>query len=163
MRNAEDIHEAVLYDNNMCLRCHGNFRRFMLLTDRSEINVIESHDWLPNQEAHFESVRCIECHTAVNDTILIAHMVLPKTEAVQNCEECHSRDSRLMHTLYKFQSKENRQAGFINGVILNDSFVIGANRHPLLNQLSLVIFSLTLVVIGIHIFFRIRSKKEVQS
>ncbi len=104
MRNAEDIEEAVLYDNNMCLSCHADFDRFMLLTDREEINVVESHGWLPNQVAHFRSVRCIECHTEINDSILIAHKILPKSEAVENCIECHSRDSRLMHTLYKFQS-----------------------------------------------------------
>ena len=78
----------------MCLSCHADFDRFMLLTDREEINVVESHDWLPNQVAHFRSVRCIECHTEINDSILIAHKILPKTEAVENCTECHSRDSQ---------------------------------------------------------------------
>ena len=28
MRNAEDLEEAILFDNNMCLRCHANFDRF---------------------------------------------------------------------------------------------------------------------------------------
>jgi len=70
MRNAEDMEEAVLFDNNMCLSCHADFDRFMLLTNRDEINVVDSHDWLPNQVAHFRSVRCIECHTEINDSIL---------------------------------------------------------------------------------------------
>lgn len=160
MRNADDLAEAILYDNNMCLDCHANFQHFMVLTDRAEINVIDSHDWLPNQAAHFAHVRCIECHTEINDSILVAHNILPKTEAVQRCTECHSRDSRLMHTLYKFQSKEERQAGFVNGVIVNDAFVIGANQNPFLNKLSFLILGLTLLGMAYHIFMRVRNQKS---
>lgn len=159
MRNADDLEEAILYDNNMCLKCHANFLRFTLLTDRDEINILDTHEWLPNQAAHFRSVRCIECHTEINDSILIAHKILPKTEAVQRCTECHSSDSRLMHTLYKFQSREERKGGFINGVIINTTFVIGANQIPALNILSFVILGLTLLGIGFHTFLRIRKQK----
>jgi NAD-dependent SIR2 family protein deacetylase len=156
MRNADDIKEAIVYDNNMCLKCHANFDRFTLLTDRKEINILETHSWLPNQTAHFRSVRCIECHTEINDSILIAHKILPKSEAVQRCTECHSSDSHLMHSLYKFRSLENRQSGFMNGVITNNSYVIGANQVPLLDKLSFLIFGGTILVIGVHVFFRIR-------
>jgi len=157
MRNADDLEEAVLYDNNMCLRCHSNFNRFMLLSDRNEINILETHEWLPNQEDHFRNIRCIECHTEINDSILIAHKILPKEQAVENCTECHSRDSRLLHTLYKFQSQKERDAGLINGVILNNSFVIGANQNVFLNWLSFIFFGLLLVAISIHIILRIKS------
>ena len=160
MRNAEDIEEAVLYDNNMCLSCHADFDRFMLLTERNEINVVESHSWLPNQVAHFRSVRCIECHTEINDSILIAHKILPKTKAVQNCAECHSRDSRLMHTLYKFQVKQGRKAGFANGIIINNAYVIGANQNVVLNRLSVLVFVLTFLVILFHTILRIIKLKN---
>jgi len=160
MRNADDLAEAILYDNNMCLRCHANFDRFTLLTDREEIVVVDSHDWLPNQTAHFQSVRCIECHTEINDSILIAHKILPITEAVQNCEECHSKDSRLMHTLYKFQSLEERKGGFINAIMINNSYVIGANQNILLNRLSFIVFGLTFLVIVFHIYLRIKKQKN---
>lgn len=160
MRNAEDLAEAILYDNNMCLRCHANFDRFTLLTDREEIVVVDSHDWLPNQTAHFQTVRCIECHTEINDSILIAHKILPKTQAVQNCKECHSRDSRLMHTLYKFQSLEERKGGFINAIMISNSYVIGANQNVLLNRLSFLVFGLTLLVIVFHIYLRIKKQKN---
>jgi hypothetical protein len=160
MRNADDIEQAVLYDNNMCLSCHADFNRFMLLTERKEINVVESHGWLPNQVAHFRSVRCIECHAAINDSILIAHKILPKTKAVQNCTECHSRDSRLMHTLYKFQVKEERKAGFANGIIINNAYVIGANQNVVLNRLSVLVFVLTFLVILFHTVMRILKHKE---
>ncbi|MEZ5069741.1 MAG: cytochrome c3 family protein [Bacteroidales bacterium] len=159
-RNSEDIAEAVVYDNNMCLGCHADYGNFMVLSDRDEINLIESHDWLPSQAAHFGSVRCIECHTEINDSVLIAHKILPKTQAVNDCAECHSRDSRLMHTLYKFQSKEERKAGLVNGVILNNTFVIGANQNPFLNTLSIIILLGTLGAIALHVLLRIRTKKS---
>ncbi|MCK5134398.1 MAG: cytochrome c3 family protein [Bacteroidales bacterium] len=155
MRGTENIKEAIQLNNSVCLDCHGNFDNFMLFTDKEEINVVESHNWLPNQVAHIRSVRCIECHTEVNDSILIAHKILPKTEAVKRCTECHSRDSRLMHSLYKFQSKENRRGGFMNGVIINDTYVIGANQNIFLNRLSIAIFALAFLVIVFHTILRI--------
>ncbi len=160
MRNAEDLEEAILYDNNMCLRCHADFDRFTLLTDREEIVVVESHDWLPNQAAHFKKVRCIECHTEINDSILVAHKILPKDMAVKNCTECHSRDSRLMHTLYKFQSLEERKGGFVNSIMINNTYVIGANQNIWLNRLSLLVFGLTLLVIVFHSYLRIKNQKK---
>ena len=160
MRNADDLREAILYDNNMCLKCHADFDRFSLLTDREEVVVVESHDWLPNQAAHFRTVRCIECHTAINDTILIAHKILPKAEAVKNCTECHSSNSRLMHTLYKFQSLEDRKGGFMNGSIINNSYVIGANQNTWLNRLSFLVFGMTLLVIAFHTYLRIKKQKK---
>jgi len=160
MRNAEDLKEAILYDNNICLRCHADFDRFTLLTEREEVVVVESHDWLPNQAAHFRSVRCIECHTEVNDSILIAHKILPKANAVKNCTECHSRDSRLMHTLYKFETEEARKGGFANSIMINNSYVIGANQNVWLNRLSFLVFGMTLLVILFHSYLRIKKHKK---
>ncbi|KPL25976.1 MAG: hypothetical protein AMS23_03780, partial [Bacteroides sp. SM1_62] len=112
-----------------------------------------------NQALHFQSVRCIECHTQISDSILVAHLVLPKEEAVQNCSECHSSDSRLMATLYKFQSIEARnQYGFFNAVVMNEAYVIGANRNYFLNLVSLVIFGLVCVGLVVHIVARIVNK-----
>jgi len=160
MRNAEDLEEAILFDNNICLKCHADFDRFTLLTEREEIVVVESHDWLPNQAAHFKNVRCIECHTEINDSILIAHKILPKAEAVQRCTECHSKDSRLMHTLYKFESLEQRKGGFMNGIMINNSYVIGANQNVWLNRLSFLVFGMTLLVIVFHSYLRIKKHKK---
>lgn len=160
MRNADDLEEAILYDNNMCLRCHADYSQFSMLSDREEIILVESHDWLPNQATHFANMRCIECHTEINDSILIAHKIMPKSDAVKNCTECHSKDSRLMHTLYKFESLEQRKGGFVNGIIINNSYVIGANQNVWLNRLSLLVFGMTLLVIGFHTFLRIKKQKK---
>jgi NAD-dependent SIR2 family protein deacetylase len=105
-------------------------------------------------------VRCIECHTQINNNIPVSHLIEPKDQAVKLCNECHSKNSILMATLYKFESKEQRRGGFFNGIILNASYVIGANRNEYLNLISLVIFVVVIVVIVIHIIFRIRNKRN---
>lgn len=155
MRGTENIKDAIQFNNNMCLECHMDYNNFNVFSEREEINLVESHDWLPNQVAHLRSIRCIECHTEINDSILVAHKILPKSEAVQNCTECHSSDSRLMHSLYKFQVQKGRRGGFMNGVILNDTFVIGANSSPFLEWVSILFFIFTLFGIAIHVVFRI--------
>jgi predicted CXXCH cytochrome family protein len=156
VRNNNNLKETIAYDNAICLSCHSDYNRFQLLTDREEINLIKKHDWLPNQAAHIANVRCIECHTKINNDIPVAHQIRPKSEAVKRCNECHSQNSILMASLYKFESRAQRRDGFFNGIILNESYVIGANRNEYLNLLSLVIFFGVLGVITVHIIFRIR-------
>ena len=158
VRTSTNIRATILTDNNICLTCHANYSNFQLLSDLDEVDVVESHEWLPNQVAHFGGVRCIECHTAINDSILVAHTILPKEQAVRKCTECHSSDSRLMATLYKFESRERRKDGFINGVIVNNSYVIGATRNYFLNVASVLIFGGLILVLLVHIFFRIKMR-----
>ncbi|HLN54419.1 MAG TPA: hypothetical protein VK207_00425 [Bacteroidales bacterium] len=160
VRNDGNLRQTIAYDNSICLDCHSDFNRYQLLTEKEEINIIQKHEWLPNQALHFSSVRCIECHTQVNDTLLVSHNIRPKAEAVKRCNECHSQNSLLMASLYKFKSKEQRQDGFFNGIILNESYVIGANRNEYLNILSLAIFALVLAIIALHIFLRLRKGKK---
>ena len=160
IRNTDNLKETISYDNAICLNCHTDFNHFQLLTDREEINIIQKHDWLPNQAVHLANVRCIECHTKINNNIPVAHLIRPKEEAVKLCNECHSKNSILMASLYKFESKAQRRDGFFNGIILNESYVIGANRNEYLNLLSLIIFIGVIGIIGIHILFRMRKKDE---
>jgi hypothetical protein len=160
IRNTENLTKTIAYDNSICLNCHSDFDRFQLLSDKKEINIIKKHEWLPNQAAHFQSVRCIECHSKANDSILVNHLLMPKDSAVRKCNECHSQNSILMASLYKFKSKERRKDGFFNGVILNESYVIGANRNEYLNSFSLLILIGVIGVIGVHVFFRIIKVKH---
>jgi predicted CXXCH cytochrome family protein len=161
VRNSNNLKETIAYDNAICLNCHSDFSRFQLLTDRAEIDIIKKHDWLPNQASHFANVRCIECHTKINSNIPVAHQIRPKEEAVRLCNECHSKNSILMASLYKFESKEQRRDGFFNGIILNASYVIGANRNEYLNIISLIVFFVVIIVIIVHIVFRIRRKTKI--
>ena len=61
-RTNENIKETIIYDNTICLDCHSDYRRFQLLTDKKNPNLLQKHEWFPNQELHFKSVRCVECH-----------------------------------------------------------------------------------------------------
>jgi predicted CXXCH cytochrome family protein len=158
VRNNLNLKETILYDNNICLNCHANYNRFQLLSEREEVNILAKHDWLPNQSTHFKSVRCIECHSEVNNDVPVSHLINPKEKAVRKCNECHSQNSLLMSSLYKFQLKEQRKDGFFNGIILNESYVIGANRNQYLNIFSLIIFGIVILIIGGHIFFRLIRK-----
>lgn len=160
-REDDNIRNVVAYDNSICLSCHSDYDRFQLLTDREEINIIDKHDWLPRQELHFKSIRCIECHAAGQDTILVAHHIKPSEEAVNSCVECHSENSILLASLYKYQVKQQRnEYGFLNAPLVEDYYVIGATRNYYLNVASAVIFGIILLIIIIHATRRKKSKKE---
>lgn len=161
VRDSKNMLESVAYDNAMCLGCHSNKDKFGLLSDKGLYDVMDRHEFLPNHTAHFRNVRCIECHTKVNDSLLVAHRILPKDKAVKLCVECHSTNSLLMASLYRYQAKERRnQLGFINAAILNQSYVIGANRNLFLNIISLVIFGFVVAGIVIHSTLRkVKHKK----
>jgi predicted CXXCH cytochrome family protein len=160
VRNNTNLKETIAYDNAICLNCHSDYSHFQLLSNKAEIDIIQKHEWLPNQASHFANVRCIECHTRINNNIPVAHQIRPKGEAVRLCNECHSKNSILMASLYKFESKEQRRDGFFNGIILNASYVIGANRNEYLNFISLIIFFVVIIVIVIHVVFRVRKKTK---
>ncbi len=156
-RPSENIKHTISYDNAICLNCHADSLNYQLLTDKENPNLITKHDWLPNQKLHFISVRCIECHTkkSTKDSTLVAHEILPKQQAVKKCQECHSTNSILLATLYRYEVKEIRSTrGFIKGSIVNDKYVIGANRNYYLNVLSIIIVISVVIGILVHAFLR---------
>lgn len=155
IRNTENLTATIQYDNEICLSCHSDKSRLGLMSDREIYNMLDKHEWLPNHLAHFKSVRCIECHTEINENTLVAHKVLPKENAVKKCVECHSQNSLLQATLYKHQIQEKREKqGYLNASILTETYVIGANRNKFLNFASLAIFGLVLIGITIHAVLR---------
>ena len=160
-RMKEKISDIVQYSNQMCLHCHNYKRsRFYLLNDSIAVINEKSHPWLPNHEVHFKNVRCIECHAEYNDSLLVAHNILEKEKAVKKCVECHSSNSLLTTSLYKHTLIENRDKfGFFNGTMMNDAFVIGANRNYYLNIISIIAFSFIIFFIAIHSVLRIIYKK----
>jgi hypothetical protein len=92
---------------------------------------------------------------------LVNHNIQPKAKAVKRCVECHSTNSMLMATLYKYKIKEGRsKTGFFNGVIMNESYVIGANRNYYLGILSLAMFGFVLLGIITHATLRILNKRK---
>ncbi len=129
-----NLTNRITVNNTVCLDCHGEVS-YSFLIGKESPDLLKSHDWLPNQTLHFSRVRCIDCHAATHDSILVAHMVQPAEKAVKKCVECHSTNSILMGTL--------------------ESYLVGANRNYYLNVASVVIFFMVLIGIAIHATLRI--------
>ena len=160
-RSNENMEEFIQYDNEICLSCHANVSKYQLLTTLDNPNILNTHEWLPNQGLHFKSVRCIECHTEINDSILVAHNVQPKEKAVKRCVDCHSKNSMLLTSLYKMQFTDQRSiTGFSNASILDEAYIIGANRNIYLNRLSIGLFCFVLLFIALHAVLRLTIKAK---
>lgn len=158
-RNSSIVSDIVLFSNEMCMSCHSNNNKFQLLSDKLKPALAQIHEWLPNQELHFKNVRCIECHTQVVDSLAVSHNILPKEKALKNCEECHSKNSMLEASLYKYKNLQSRnQEGKLNTIISNKSYVIGAYQNSWLQRASFIILALVLLGIGAHAIARILKK-----
>ncbi len=103
----KEIKQTVLYDNQICLECHNNETKIEHFTNEVLPDLNSAHSWLPHKELHWKSVRCIDCHTA-KSSAGVSHIILPKEKALKNCVECHSTNSILLQSLYKFQTKEEK-------------------------------------------------------
>jgi NAD-dependent SIR2 family protein deacetylase len=159
-RTSSNVSDIVYADNQMCLSCHSNSARFNLAATEDFPLINDVHSWLPNHELHWRSVRCIDCHTAFDEELMISHNILPKEQAVKNCSECHSANSMLRATLYRYENIQARQeAGLFSSFRSNQAYIIGANQIPLFKYLSIAILLLVFVGISVHITFRIIHKK----
>ncbi len=162
-RKNSQISQTVMYDNQICLSCHNNINKIELLSRKVVPALNEVHDWLPHLKLHLANVRCIDCHTYSN-TPGVSHLIVAKENAVKDCVNCHSENSLLLHTLYKFQSKQNRtEQGFINAIILNNSYIIGATRNYYLNLFSFIIFGIVIIALVTHGYLRYKSNKVMKN
>lgn len=155
-----DTREKVKADNKMCIACHNSdlaFAKFAPLKpgqkadDKNALkeprpNLDQIHKWLPNAQLHWNSVRCVDCHTAAAEEQ--SHEILNDKKAERKCVTCHTRDSALATRLYRHLAEEEEQKyGFANSIILANSYVIGATRHPLLD--GLIMAAAALMLIGV--------------
>ncbi|MBF0624361.1 MAG: cytochrome c3 family protein [Magnetococcales bacterium] len=142
------VSDLVKRDNAICQKCHAGQGRTGDLTQRRFASLDTIHQWLPKTALHWRAVRCIDCHTP---HLGGSHVILPGQHAERNCVVCHSKDSILLTKLYKFQVQEERQkAGFINGLVLNDAYVIGMTPHRWLDRGGLALLGLTLLGVSAH-------------
>ncbi len=172
-RTSSNIKEIVDYSNKMCLSCHDNMTKYQLVSEDAKPKLVKTHNWLPSQELHFRRVRCIECHTEVQDSLMVSHNVLREEHATKNCVECHSANSMLQASLFKYQNLQTRfkeweklQASGL-GIFttnspeenfLNEYYVIGASRVPRLNTIFAIMFFATIGGIVAHLILRIIKK-----
>ena len=159
-RNSSNISEIVSYNNGICLSCHDNLLKYQTIAADENPQLGQVHDWLPNQELHFQNVRCIECHTVVVDSFMVSHNIMRKEKALRDCNDCHSSNSILKASLYKYKNIQARsEDGKIGALIQNEAYIIGANQNPFMKVLSFIIFGLAVVAIAIHWVFRIVKRK----
>lgn len=145
-----NIKNMVRKDNEICLSCHASPIQLTNLTDQPPKDLLIAHNWLPNTQLHWQSVRCLECHTPPNSDIY-SHDILSANQAVKKCEECHTQNSILFSKLYRFKTAESRQKiGFLKTLMYNTPYVIGMTKDPLIDQISIIIFILLVLGISVH-------------
>jgi hypothetical protein len=149
----KNIRFTVESSNDRCIRCHLSSVRFDELTSRPLPQLRQSHNWLPNPQLHWKHVRCVECHTPHEREF--SHRILPSSTAERMCEQCHTRNSILLTTLYRHRTTESRQnTGFINSVVFNEAYIIGMTRNIFFDWVSNILFALVLLGISGHAILR---------
>ncbi|MCI0625529.1 MAG: nitrate reductase [Acidobacteria bacterium] len=160
-RGETDPRAVIAQDNGICLNCHASPVRFATLTWREFPLLSSGHTWLPNQERHWKTVRCVECHTPHTETL--SHQILGAKQAERNCVACHTKDSILLTKLYRFRSQEERQrSGLAASVLFNEAYIPGMTRKLFLHRINLALFTLTVAGIGAHGWARWRSRRRVR-
>lgn len=92
---------------------------------------------------------------------MVPHNILGKENAVRNCSECHSANSMLQATLYKYENLQAREkSGFLSAITQERPYIIGANQVPLFKILSVSILLATLAGIIIHALVRLFHRKK---
>ncbi len=171
VKKVENLTERVFTQNHLsklttiktkmhyCVDCHTNKKlaeKYKLLT------ISEAHSWLPNIAKHYETVRCVDCHSSYLPPNL-SHNILPPQKTIKKCEECHSKNSVLITKLYKHKQKMSKEKfGFINGTLLSDAYVIGSTRNVFLDTLSIILFSVTVIILILHGLLRWYFRKGKQ-
>lgn len=142
-----DPAKIVAQDNLHCINCHDSDIEFAKFAPDDEKTLVKKvrpdidslHNWLPNARLHWKAVRCVDCHTPEAKTL--SHEIVDKEKAEKRCVACHSTASSLTTRLYRHLAKEEQQKlGFVNSVVLSNSYVPGATRHPVLDTLLMIAF-----------------------
>ncbi len=147
------IDKMTVEKNQMvyCVHCHTDEA---LASKYGMLTISKAHEWLPGIARHYETVRCVDCHSSYMPPNL-SHNILAPEKTIKKCEECHSKNSILMTKLYKHERKKSQEKfGFINGAILSDAYVIGTTRNVFLESLSIIILSGVIIIVLLHALLR---------
>jgi hypothetical protein len=139
-------------DNGPCLHCHMDGAS-VPLSDPAKPSLLAAHGYLPYAELHLEGTRCIDCHTTVRMTV--AHDLPKGKGADQGCNTCHSIDSVLLGRLYRYAENTGTRLGFHNARLLEDGYVMGANRHRWTDIAAYLLVSIGLALVLAHGGWRI--------
>jgi predicted CXXCH cytochrome family protein len=160
----KDIAAIVQDDNRVCLSCHEE------VTDPGQ----NLHSWLPNREVHWQSVRCVDCHTPMvsaqmaDDTTQdasarVSHQILAAEDSNVACVNCHSSDQQLLNRLYAYRSEEDlNRSGLIAKAIFNEAYIIGMSRNSMIDRIALLILFVTAIALLGHAYGRYRAYRRLQ-
>lgn len=145
----ENQREAIARANGRCLACHGLEGETAEADQRHSLaRLIRVHSFLPRLRQHAASARCVECHTPGREPTV--HLILSARSAVRECVECHSVSSALLEKYYRHMAEEDREDGFINAVLLNNYYMLGATRNQKLDSAMWALFGLAFLAICAH-------------
>ncbi|MBK5967872.1 nitrate reductase [Thiorhodovibrio winogradskyi] len=149
-----EIPDIVAYDNQICMSCHDDLRDPLSL----------SHSWLPNPSKHWESVRCLDCHTPLSESGRpVSHQILSAEQSNVNCVNCHTQGQGLLARLYEYRSQQDIESrGFFAKAVFNDAYVVGMSRNSLIDLLALIIIGLTVLVLAGHGYGRYRAYRALR-
>jgi hypothetical protein len=149
VHRATDMRAAIAAVNQGCLHCHGQDDEAAQESERHSLgHLIEVHSFLPQLERHANSARCVECHTPGREQTV--HLILSANSAVRDCVECHTANSAMLEKFYRHMAEEDRQTNFVNSVILNNYYMVGATQNRRLDKVMWGLFGVSLLGIVIH-------------
>ena len=149
VHRAADLRAAIGEANQGCLHCHGQEGEVAQESERHSLGyLIDVHSFLPRLEQHARSARCVECHTPAREQTV--HLILSSNSAVRDCVECHTANSAMLEKLYRHRAEEERQDNFVNSVIMNNYYMVGATQNSRLDYVMWGIFGLSFLGICVH-------------
>jgi len=156
-----DTPSAVRIANEPCLHCHAEGDASGGAGQPSVAKLATQHQWLPHWQLHLLNAPCIACHTTGDQRADAAnpkleaqrtlHVVLPKEQALRDCVGCHSKNSVLVSKLYAYLSlKEQTERGWLNAVLFNNAYLVGATRNRWLDWATVALTAATVGGVAIH-------------
>ncbi|MDG3087996.1 cytochrome b/b6 domain-containing protein [Vibrio hannami] len=124
----EDIAGSIKDANEACFSCHNDLKGYEKLTDKKMLDQDMAHWFLPEKNKHFDAVRCVDCHSAGEGSQL--HTITPAEEAVSDCELCHSEDTAITSTLYRYRN-ENKAFSNLDKGLFDDGELIKINAKSI--------------------------------
>ena len=154
-----EIKTAITLSNSACINCHNSAVNYKRVSDKIQVSLLKSHDWLIHTELHLKNIRCVDCHVQQTAGMFTNHNILHAEKAVRECTACHSQNSILATSMFKSKKGNAGMLNFSNSRILEYAFIMGANRSLTLNIISTSLFGFVLLVIFIHMIFLLRYRK----
>ncbi len=141
----KNVSEAILVANQSCLGCHATGDTLAA----KDLDLAKKHGYLFHAELHLERTECVACHTPPGQET--THLILRKSEAVRDCTTCHAQNSMLATKLYSHLAlKERAQHGFVNAILFNNAYLVGANRNWWFDWAAFGLAVLLLLGVGAH-------------